>query len=555
MPASAGEAAVLLSVAKTELKQGSEEAVTAAKKALQAFKDVKDKDGIAEATGVCISASVLVGDLSEASKMATDLVKSSSTGPAKLSLAEVLLAQAKLSDALKAAEEAKAAFDAAGDKKGSVDASLAVSKGKLMMGDKSEALEAAQGAAELANSLGEEDSEASAWLGIMAARFAFGATEDAVSAAYAAMGIYGEVGDELGEAVVLMKLAEAMKAGMPGEALSVASQAQEKFADLGCKAAAAASLDMVVSCMLTVGQSEEAVAVAKKGAASMRGSGAPEAVALMALMTAEVASKSAEAMEVGKDVLALCKSVKMEKQEAQANHLLCKVACTASEWESAKTYGDAALTLFKGLGDTASESAVAKTLEAVTAGLEQAPAVKLEKEMKARAQREMELELVKEAAQAVEADDMRAFGNLYAKMAKMEFVTAEECAAILEPVMESNAVWVVTEQAMRAAATAAGREGYTFEVFHKRVSYMMHRLGGMNYGPNLRCVGDAIRHIPEADVAVGRLSLYEGFHGAGEDWEGIAGYHANILDASLQVQSGFGIPSAWQKGIPDGITV
>mmetsp|Transcript_155542 Transcript_155542/g.270590 ORF Transcript_155542/g.270590 Transcript_155542/m.270590 type:complete len:528 (+) Transcript_155542:151-1734(+) len=505
--ASKAQAVILLSAAKKQLSGGRcKEAAETAKKALDAFSKVSDKQGIADAAQLAISALVDTLALGDAMSLATTQLAAlkadkKSTACVKCAQAGVFLAQSKGKEALEAATEAQQAFEQLGEAKGLVEAKVLASKAALLSGNSTVALSVAEESVKLCIDAKDVSGEAASWAAVMAARFAGTSYDKGVSAAKAAAALYGQSGDKKGEALVLQKLAEAcLEAGDANESLASVNRA---FTLLDAKTnpqELASAVGTMVKAYIKLGQPGEAAKVGKKMSSMLKRAGAKQSTGL-ALQAVAEASAAAGALD--------------EAVEA----------------------GQAATAVFEELGDTDLKAAAeAQTTKLSSAAAESASGE--EDVKKTEAEIELEKALVFEVGKAITERDEKGFRAAYYKLEGLNHLTEEDVNEKLAYSWENDYEGVMSwiEKCLVAG------DGDKLFVISGRQFYMGMRTYGMGYGPHYR-LNHNVFSVYKPDLmdrhSFGNLNHYVEVRES--DWDSRLAWHAGILDVALQVSSGLGL--------------
>lgn len=502
--ASKAQAVILLSAAKKQFSGGRcKEAAETAKKSLDAFSKLSDKQGIADAAQLAISALVDALELDEAMSLATTQLTALKAEKkcfacVKCAQAGVFLAQSKGKDALEAATEAQQTFEQLGEAKGLVEAKVLASKAALLNGNSTVALTVAEESVKLCIDAKDVPGEAASWAAVMAARFASNSYDKGVSAAKAAAALYGQSGDKKGEAVILQQLAEAcLQVGDANESLA---SVNKSFTLLDAKAnpkELATAVGTMVKAYMKLGQPGEGAKVGKKMSSMLKRAGAKQSTGLVLQAVAE-ASAAAGAVD--------------EAMEA----------------------GEAAAAVFEELGATDLKAAA----EAKTAELSKAAEPGEEVAKAKEAEMELDNALVYEVGKAITERDEKAFRAAYYNLEGLKYLTEEDVNEKLYYTWENDYDAVMTWMEHCLVAT----DGDKMFHYDRTIFYMRTRVWGMGYGPQFRLNQQYFQIFkPDLYDRVALANLNHHVEIRESDWDGRLGWHAGVLDVALQGQGSLAI--------------
>jgi hypothetical protein len=569
---SLGEAAVLLGTAKRDVYWQKGEATASAKAAVDLCTKLGDKDKMAEASLVEVSALIASGDQPAALKRIDELsAKSSGAVSAKLQLLKVEALVGSRSygtnpwavkDAALAITSASAAaksLEDLGDKKGMGQALLAGAKAKFSMGQEKQSMLDAQKALSVFNELGDESGEAMAWELLSDIRFALNATDSGNAAACAAMSLFLEAGDAFGEARVLLALADQAGKKMPtpaaaAETLAAAAKALAQFQKVGCSKLEVVALDLAVKAQCALGQTFEATQAAKQSIATLHRLGKKkyEGLAMLSLAYAHaVEDWQSEAEEVSNHALQIFKDLGDKLAQAKAYQCIASLSSSSSKLDQALTASETAAALLKeaNAGDSALSEATG-TLTKIKEVMQKNPGLQAEVESKKKLQREIDLQTLNEAVEALQLRKKEGFKEKYDKINECTTLTDEEIASAFEPVMQ-----VDYDGAQEWISSALKGSNYTHQFIQRGFAYWINRTGGMHYGPAFRLITTFGASTPIEDpmkVTYGVLQLQTEVSEI--EWENQMLYHPPMYDCGLQVQIGGMMPQPeifhWLDHVP-----
>lgn len=342
MAGKAQEAATLATSAEAFIDVDEpEQALKPAQAALEIFREIGDKVGIADTLRLVALARAAQGKLREAGQFAQDALTNfkasgDKAGEAKMQLviAETFIRKPKgAEEGLKAATEARTMFKDAGDKKFEGLAMLATAGLQMAKeGDKKKGAEDAKGV------IGE------------------------------ACALFNQLGDKRLEGKALHCMAVSKAAGGAMEAaLRAGKEAQALFAAAGLRKLEAAELNCIAGWMLEDDQSSAAVTAAEEALDIMLEEcvfAAPQEATFMAtLVKAHLAAKSPSgAMRAARDMLERFQESSDAKGEAAAFSQISTIHNSRGSLVKAVRYSQKAAEVFEEVGDSAGQGNALRSL-------------------------------------------------------------------------------------------------------------------------------------------------------------------------------------------------
>jgi hypothetical protein len=372
----------------------------------------------------------------------------------------------------------------------------------------------------------------------MNARFEGGDYKGGISASFAAMALFGETGDEIGEATVLVQLAQVqLKRSLPGEALAAALSAVTHAQRKGANKLESMALDIAVKSYIDLGQASEAVSIAKQGVASARlaGNKIAEARGLQSLARAHAADRYPEvAVDTANEALLLAEQ--LADKALQANLLLdiARINLASGQLQSAKDAGDRAGVVYKELPDAEGVKSVEELTTSIVNALQEEPERKRKEDEQYQLDREMELLALRAATDALATRNEDEFVTKYEKLEECKTLTDEDWSKAFAMYQDDDAAQGWMEQ------TLSKHPGWRHRIVSGQAFYTAFRYGGMHYGPGFRLTelaGTTIDCHPMDTKTLNAsvLRLWNQWEYCPDEWEGMAWWHAGMLDCALQV--------------------
>jgi tetratricopeptide (TPR) repeat protein len=229
---------------------------------------------------------------------------------------------------------------------------------------------------------------------------------------------------------------------------------------------------------------------------------------------------SARAMAVVKERVAILQNLTDKRALASALNSLSRLQLERGLDEAAAKTADEATILLEELGDIEGGKVAKQTLSKAL--------VQVGREDEAP-NRSKALTCLSRLANAAERRDVDAFNHAMSDLTETGGYNDKDIRGYLLPVMEKDHAGVTKFLSLFAPAVADKSVGTAIHIMTKQNFYMGHRLGGLQYGPRFQCVRSArVEGDPNRGIAAMQASSLC------EMWELSTGYHAGILDGSLQ---------------------
>lgn len=381
------EAYQLIVTAEKQLdEEQDEQGYETALKAIESFKALKKKAGIADATRIAVHVNIFWEKRKEAAQMAKNQLADFEASGDKLEKAKMLLSlaecnadrrgNAKREESLEQAAQAREIFQAEGEKKMEANALITLAAANLKTkGDKMEgaltAVDYASEALKLSRSIGDKRGEATALHAFavstiqiallepsMCLRMLWSDStfEDGLDAAKAALDMWNTLGCTRAAAYEHQCIAQwQLVSGQVDEARQDAQKAVQD-AGKGHKASAAS---MLVQAHLAAGEEDQALEVAKKALEDAQNSGNKydEAIAFDCLVMAyKGAKKWDEALQAAEESLELIRDRDDLINEARAQNQIITINLERKDISAAMEAADEMLRLNEEIGNPQTEA-------------------------------------------------------------------------------------------------------------------------------------------------------------------------------------------------------
>jgi len=340
-----------------------------AQEALNCFRSLGDSKGELEAWRRVLGARLARGDLQaqQAQQLVVDelkLARSQRPGSKALLLltaAELALIRGQADLALQNALEAQSLFASLNNPaKEAYTLYTVVTHSYLMLQRRPEALEAANRALALAQRSQAKKDEAKSWYAVATARLA-NASGDAVPAMQKALGLFKEIGDRPSEVNLLHLLAEAHLRTDPAKALGLAREALGGARQLGLGGQETTALDTIVN--IAGAAPELFMKTAQEERLSARASGdlgAQITATMLVIGTSSAMGDTAEALRLAKEMAEKLGSAGDDANEAR---MLLRIADLSKEKTEALAAASRSLWLFEQLRDLDGQAAARRSLD------------------------------------------------------------------------------------------------------------------------------------------------------------------------------------------------
>mmetsp|Transcript_112595 Transcript_112595/g.282029 ORF Transcript_112595/g.282029 Transcript_112595/m.282029 type:complete len:548 (+) Transcript_112595:152-1795(+) len=525
----------------------AQEALSAAKEALEKFRGQGDQAGLAEALRLVAGGQIelLEKKAEEVQHMVKDeaskIKKSASDGRLAdalmgLAAAEVSLFKGESDKALKAATDAANALSKDGNDLQEAVALQMVVNAQLMRSNTPKAMAAANASLAAAQKAGDLKTQGAAWLAVATSRHTSGG-EDAKEAAQRALGLYRELGNRPNEAATQILTAQIeLASGDAQAALTCANEALTIAKNMKNWPQAAAALEMVVEAQLATGSRDEALAEAEsvlstieKDAAGQPSKGV--APAMSALLVAHTACKGIDsALALVKKYIVQLRESGDQRGEVRMLHKLGTMSPVAPE---ALNSAQAALALAEKIGDAAQEAAIKSTitdLYVARGKVEKAP------------NRKQAMKALSELAKSLESqdgdrfDDAAKFLDGYYNALKQEDIETAMSRVISKDPPTYLAFLKEHGQMIADEKPASVVTGQTARPVPHEILYFGFTAGGISYGPRYRVNVPSYRRYNSETSSVAIVQLAD----CSDQWERELAYNPSMLDGVLQHSSSTG---------------
>lgn len=519
----------------------AQEALEAAKEALEKFRSMSDQAGLAEALRLVVGGQIQLLEetpdtaLQRLKDEAAKIKKSAADGKLAdallfLAVAEVQLFRAESDKALKLASDAAIALAKEGESRHESLALQMVVNAQLMRNNGLKALSAANGALSAAQKAGDRKTEGTAWLSVATARH-ISSGEDAQEAAQRALGIFKELGDRANEAAALILAAQIeLSSGDLQVALGFAQQALEIAKDMKNGPQMASALETIVEAQLANGnqemalsEAESVLAVVEQNAAGKPAKGV--AATMSAVVLAHTACKGIDsALDLVKKFVVLLRERGDRRGEVQMLHKLATMTPIPPE---AMNSAQAALELAQKIGDASQEAAIKSSitdLYVAKGKVEKAP------------NRKAAMKALTELAKALESKDEDKFGDaakyldgFYNALKPDDIegaimrVIAKDPEGYMHFLKEHG--HMLADEKPQMVAT-----GCTCKPVPHEVMYFGFTVGGISYGPRYRVNVPSYKKFNSETLTVSIVELQD----CSDQWERELGYNPSLLDGALQ---------------------
>lgn len=287
-----------------------------------------------------------------------------------------------------------------------------------------------------------------------------------------------------------------------------------------------AALKVLVEAKVMLGQSFEALTAANDELAMIKrlGDKRGQAQVLQMISDAQILrGESGSALETINETIELQQELGDKLGEARALQLQASVKVTLGRGKEALTAAEQAVTVFRQCGDRKGEADAMRTINRafVQIGqLDTAPG------------RPQALEALQVLETSIERKDKKAWEAALQQLEENGAYTPKDIERAVAQAVQKDRQVAASFLRDQGISTPGVVPQLVVREQNKKIAYIGHRMGGLQYGPSFQCAQNYCKQSPSSGIP-DALSVLQVSHEA-DDWERDLAYHPGCLDGMLQ---------------------